>query len=55
MLLSYFCCYLNFVTSFVKLFLTLVRDFKLLTDFTKNSILGVTGVLDPSLENYNMF
>ena len=38
------------VTSNVELFVTLLSGFQRLINFTKNSILGSTGVLNPPLE-----
>ena len=37
-------------TPKLELFVILVSGFRLLTNFKRNSILGVTGVLDPHLE-----
>ena len=43
-------------TSMMKVFVVLlVCGFQLSTNVTKNSILGVAGVLDPPLELYNLF
>ena len=42
-------------TPKMELFVTLISSFQLLTNFTKNSIVGVTGVLDSPLEYYNVF
>ena len=39
----------------MELFLGLVGSIQLLTNFTKNSILRVTTVLDPRVEYYNVF
>lgn len=39
----------------MEFFVSLVSGFQLLTNFTENSILVVTGVLDPPLEYYNIF
>ena len=38
----------------MKPFHALVRDFEPLTNVTKNSVSGVAGVLDPSLEHYSV-
>ena len=43
-------------TSKVNVFvLLLIYNFQPSTNVTKNSILGVAGVLDPPLELYNVF
>ena len=47
---------LTITTSKVKVFVVLlVCDLQPSTNVTKNSILGVAGILDPSVELYNMF
>ena len=43
------------ITSKMELFVALVSGFQLLTNVTKNSIIGVTGVLDQPMEYYDMF
>ena len=37
----------------MELFVTLVSGFQPLSNITKNSILGVNGVLDPTLASYD--
>ena len=43
------------VTAKMKLFVTLVSSFQLLTNFIKNPNIGAMGVLNAPLEYYNVF
>ena len=42
-------------TAKMKLFVTLVSSFQLLTNFIKNPSIGAAGVLNAPLEYYNVF
>ena len=42
------------VTAKIELFVVLVSSLHPLINFTKNSIIGVVGVLDPLLEYYSV-